>query len=228
MQNIFQYLAVCNAGLSSGLQQEDLLDEFVKYGSVEQIFMIKGKSYCFVKCFDEQQAQQIFDTIHGKSKLAQNDGVLYLSFCQNGMFLVGDRTDGNNKNLNILVPNCENAWGQSLPPGLIILKDFITSDEEDSLIRCIDWSSDVDNEFNTYLKHRQVKHFGYEFLYGSNDVDVNKPLIDQRIPVECDVLWTRLAENTDLNLTWSKPEQLTVNKYEAGQGNIFLYYMCRL
>lgn len=81
-------MAVCNAGLSSGLQQEDLLDEFVKYGSVEQIIMMKGKSYCFVKCVNEHQAQMIFDAIHGKSKLGQNDGVLYLSFCQDGLFYI--------------------------------------------------------------------------------------------------------------------------------------------
>lgn len=117
------------------------------------------------------------------------------------------------------MPNSKNTWDQLPPPGLIILKGFITADEEDRLVKCIDWSANADIEFNTNLRHRQVKHFGYEFLYGTNDVDVNKPLLDQKIPDECDVLWTRLAENKDLNIAWKKPEQLTVNKYEAGQGN---------
>lgn len=107
---------------------------------------------------------------------------------------------------------------QTLPPGLIVLKEFITPEEEERLINCICWDHDEPEiESNTSLKHRQVKHFGYEFLYGSNKVDVNKPL-DRRIPSECDFLWNRIAEKSSYRMPWAKPDQLTVNKYEAGQG----------
>lgn len=65
------------------------------------------------------------------------------------------------------------------------------------------------------LKHRNVKHFGYEFLYSNNKVDSDKPLLDQSIPTECDVLWPRLGDKIPIA---RQPDQLTVNKYHPGQG----------
>lgn len=67
------------------------------------------------------------------------------------------------------------------------------------------------------LKHRQVKHFGYEFCFHNNNVDRNKPLLNQKIPNECDRLWPRISEQI---LIEKRPDQLTVNKYEPGQGRL--------
>jgi len=65
------------------------------------------------------------------------------------------------------------------------------------------------------LKHRDVQHFGYEFRYGSNDVDPNCPL-ERGIPPECDIIWNNLREHgMDI-----EPDQLTVNYYKPGQGEI--------
>lgn len=75
----------------------------------------------------------------------------------------------------------------------------------------MDWSADDES-----LKHRQVKHFGFQFLYGSNNVDIDHPL-SEGIPPACDALWTRLQEKLP-NLGAIQPEQLTINKYEIGQG----------
>lgn len=62
-----------------------------------------------------------------------------------------------------------------------------------------------------------MKHFGYEFLYGTNNVDVTKPLA-RTIPSECDLLWPRLRTKFPDIQTSSDPEQLTVNVYQPGQG----------
>lgn len=59
-----------------------------------------------------------------------------------------------------------------------------------------------------------MKHYGYEFRYGSNDVDLNSPLSD-KIPSECDELWARLKSH---GIDFRIPDQLTVNKYSPGQG----------
>ena len=64
------------------------------------------------------------------------------------------------------------------------------------------------------LKHRRVKHYGYEFLYGTNNVDVYCPL-NCGIPAVCDSLIDQLI--SDGHLT-AKPDQLTVNSYQPGQG----------
>lgn len=64
------------------------------------------------------------------------------------------------------------------------------------------------------LKHRLVKHYGYEFKYGINDVDINEPL-EQGIPPLCAEL---LSKAQDGGYIEHMPDQLTVNTYEPGQG----------
>ncbi len=64
------------------------------------------------------------------------------------------------------------------------------------------------------MKNRRVKHYGYEFRYGTNDVDETKPL-ESKIPSLLDKLIDKCLES---NLISGKPDQLTVNVYEPGQG----------
>ena len=64
------------------------------------------------------------------------------------------------------------------------------------------------------LKHRRVKHYGYEFMYGINNVDPDRPL-EQGIPHECDQFLDRLMAVGCLK---QRPDQLTVNQYKPGQG----------
>lgn len=115
------------------------------------------------------------------------------------------------------VPNTEIICPHPNPKGLLLLNDFISIDEEKQFIKLFDWNSESNN-----LKNRQVRHFGYEFRYGSNDVDLDNPLIE-KIPEECDVLWKRLKQQ---GLNVSVPDQLTINKYSPGQGIIFLDILC--
>lgn len=81
-------------------------------------------------------------------------------------------------------------------------------------MKLFDWSKDIDS---SNLKNRQVKHYGYEFRYGSNDVDLTAPL-SVKIPQECDVFWKRL-QDTGIGME-KAPDQLTVNKYMPGQGKL--------
>jgi len=72
------------------------------------------------------------------------------------------------------------------------------------------------------LKHRKVRHYGFQFEYGSNNVNPDKPL-EEKIPKECHPVIERMAQQNLISWT---PEQLTVNQYESGQGkcteNMFL------
>lgn len=60
------------------------------------------------------------------------------------------------------------------------------------------------------MKHRQVKHYGYEFDYDNNGVryDACDP-----IPKEFEFILNAI----NLHLNWC-PNQVTVNKYLPGQG----------
>ena len=65
------------------------------------------------------------------------------------------------------------------------------------------------------LKHRRVRHFGYEFRYSTNDVDPSQPLVDDPIPSACQPLLDRLVADGRVS---ERPDQLTVNRYLPGQG----------
>lgn len=137
------------------------------------------------------------------------------------------------------MPKVENPWKQSLPPGLIVLPDFVSAEEEAMLLDSVnsndDLSFDTENGerrlqllsiticyfvfafLENTLKHRIVKHYGFEFLYGTNNVDASKPL-SRKIPNSCSILWPRLQANITALQSRSEPEQLTVNIYQPGQG----------
>lgn len=66
------------------MQQETLLKELSQYGSVLDIILLRYKSYCFVKCENTNSAINIYDNVNGKSPLGQYDGVLYLTYCDQG------------------------------------------------------------------------------------------------------------------------------------------------
>lgn len=63
------------------------------------------------------------------------------------------------------------------------------------------------------LKHRQVKHFGYEFEYGTNIVNPDNPIAP--IPQDYEFLQTLFNKHNHKY----KYDQLTINKYLPGQGN---------
>lgn len=98
------------------------------------------------------------------------------------------------------------------PEGLHLLKDFLTKEEEQQFYSYFDWMDGPIKDKK--LKNRLVKHFGYEFRYGTNDVDLKNPL-ERKIPDICNVLWERLIER---GFDFGIPDQLTVNKYIPGQG----------
>ncbi|XP_017114749.1 alkylated DNA repair protein alkB homolog 8 [Drosophila elegans] len=193
------YLAILNVGLSNGLTEENLLQAAAKSsGKVTEVIMLPGKSYCFVVCATLEDSQLIYLGMHNVSTIGQQGAVAYLSYIKELPALAG-----------------KSPWNRPLPSGLVVIPDFVSEEEESTLLAAIAADGKTSAGSGT-LKHRNVKHFGYEFLYGSNNVDPSKPL-DQSIPSACDVLWPRL-ESSSSTWDWSTPDQLTVNEYEPGHG----------
>ena len=78
---------MANAGLNTGLQEEQLLELCLAYGEIDEITMLPGKSYCFVVFKDELNAAEAYSAIHGKRKLTHSEsGPLYLAYAEKGMF----------------------------------------------------------------------------------------------------------------------------------------------
>ncbi|XP_016979239.2 alkylated DNA repair protein alkB homolog 8 [Drosophila rhopaloa] len=193
------YLAILNVGLSNGLTEENLLQAAAKSGGkVTEVVMLPGKSYCFLVCASMEDSELIYLAMHNVSTIGQLGAVAYLSYVKELPALAG-----------------KSEWNRPLPSGLLVISDFVSGEEEATLLKAIAEDGKTSEGTGT-LKHRHVKHFGYEFLYGSNNVDPSKPL-ELAIPFACDILWPRL-ENSATAWDWSTPDQLTVNEYEPGHG----------
>ncbi|KAI5730157.1 hypothetical protein M8J76_010619 [Diaphorina citri] len=184
-------LLICNAGLVNGIAREVIVELFQSYGTLKHVLMVEGKSYCFVQFHSEACAEKAYDAIQGRITLPQTNGTLYLLYCKQ-------------------LPESSNDWNR-MPLGLILLPDFISDEEEKCFSKYMTPTSD------TALKHRQVKHYGYEFRYGTNDVDVDHPL-DTPVPEEFNILFDRLKDQGLLSVDMPYPQQLTINQYLPGQG----------
>lgn len=186
-----------NAGLLTGLSLERLLEEIYKHDvTVQDISMIPGKSYCFISFKSIDDARKILEAMNAIAPLGQNDAVLYLAFCDK-------------------IQLVENVWSKPIPEGIFLMPDFITPEEEKVLLESIDVqdAKTVDNS----LKHRLVKHFGYEFIYGKNTVDRKRPL-ERKIPPELTSIVIERLHKSLAQFSSFVPEQMTVNRYEPGQG----------
>lgn len=187
-----QHLMICNGGLVTGIKRETLqcvLDALIsKYA----LIMPTGKSYCFITCNSKEDATCVYNYIHGRIKLPGQNGPLYVCYTET-------------------VPSIDNVTSNStFPPGLSLIENFITKEQEETLLRTLDW--DECESVSSQLKHREVKHFGYEFEYGKNIVNPDNPIAP--IPQDYKFLQT-LFNKYNHKYTY---DQLTINKYLPGQG----------
>lgn len=73
------------------------------------------------------------------------------------------------------------------------------------------------------LKHRKVKHFGYEFQYGSNKINPDEPIT----PIPEEYQFLQMLFKKYHNVPY-KYDQLTINHYLPGQGRFAIFILCRL
>ncbi|XP_039987691.1 alkylated DNA repair protein alkB homolog 8 [Xiphias gladius] len=189
-------LVVANAGLGNGVSREELSAALKEMGEVETVIMAPHKPYAFVTYRSEESAQKALVHLNGqKLQCGENSVTLYLSYVNSVTF--------------------EEEKSVPLPEGLVLVEDFVSPEEEALLLSAIDWSSPNDDvTAQKALKHRRVKHYGFEFRYDNNNVDKDKPL-PAGLPEECLPVLERCVRNRHINIT---PDQLTINQYESGQG----------
>lgn len=188
-----QHLMICNGGLVTGIKRETLqcvLDTLI---SKYVLVMPTGKSYCFITCNSKEDAICVYNYVHGRIKFPGQNGPLYVCYTET-------------------VPSIDNVTSNfAFPPGLTLIENFITKDQEETLLRTLNWENECES-VSSQLKHRQVKHFGYEFEYGTNMVNPENPI--GPIPQDYKFLQT-LFDKHNHKYTY---DQLTINKYLPGQG----------
>ncbi|XP_058145394.1 tRNA (carboxymethyluridine(34)-5-O)-methyltransferase ALKBH8 isoform X2 [Dasypus novemcinctus] len=192
-----QSLVVANGGLGNGVSRNHLLPVLEKCGLVDCLLMPPNKPYAFVRYRTTQESKKAYVALNGR-EIVDDLGqkiILYLNFVEKAQW----------KELGL----------QALPPGLIVVEESISSEDEKLLLESINWTENTDNQnVQKSLKHRRVKHFGYEFRYDINNVDRDKPLIGG-LPDVCDSILEKWLKEGYIK---QKPDQLTVNQYEPGHG----------
>lgn len=192
-KEVTRTIFVCNAGLVTGCASSDLLSIFGRFGPVQSVVMVPHKSYSFLVYCTMEAAKLAMAKVHGKVGLTDR-GPLYLAFVERP-------------------PDFIDPWSDhSLPPGLRVVKDFVSEQEEKELLESFHWE---EGDEVGVLKHRKVKHFGYEFSYKTHNIDPTQPLDEAPIPALCQSLSSRAVE---MGLVDMQPDQLTVNRYLPGQG----------
>jgi alkylated DNA repair protein alkB family protein 8 len=108
------------------------------------------------------------------------------------------------------------------PDGLTYIENYVSEDYAKRIEQVLAKSRQSERSENCedaliHLKKRQVKHYGYEFRYGTNDCDVTKPLTDpdSQMPEVLQELFEKMLHDELITVV---PDQMTVNFYEPGQG----------
>uniref|UniRef100_A0A3P9GWS5 tRNA (carboxymethyluridine(34)-5-O)-methyltransferase n=2 Tax=Oryzias latipes TaxID=8090 RepID=A0A3P9GWS5_ORYLA len=189
-------LVIANGGLGNGVSREELTAALQEMGEVEKLLMPPHKPYAFVTFRSEDGARKAHANLNGwKLQCGESSITLYLSYVDS--------------------VKCKEAASVPLPEGLALVEHFVSPEEEAHLLNVIDWSPTQDDvTAQKSLKHRRVKHYGFEFRYDINNVDKDKPLA-AGLPDECVPILQRCVEHGHTNVL---PDQLTVNQYESGQG----------
>ncbi|XP_055334019.1 alkylated DNA repair protein alkB homolog 8-like [Paramacrobiotus metropolitanus] len=201
-------LGVGNAGLACGFSEQDVINEIAKIFTLQtslgqpiprtEVTMIADKQFSLISCENESAAEQIHQSISGRS--------FTTSFGSEFPWFPAYLADFDPRQTpDLLSPK--------QPPGLHYYPEFVSPEEEHQLIGFVECalqnvpSKDV-------LRNRTALHYGFRFLYGSNNVDMKKETVEP-IPAVCDPLRSKLVA---LGLFERPPDQLTINIYQPGQG----------
>ena len=197
------HVLVSNGGLNSGVCREVLL----RILSTQQIYMPPGKDYAFATFSCVSKAEEVVESING--------------VCVQDIPLVAELLPGSllrGPPLHIYlsyvvdIPDMRTSpcTLSILPPGLVIVPGFVTPVEEEGLMALL-YSPQTSR---THLKQRAVVHYGYQFNYDTNNVDLDSPL-PGGFPPQIKELVSKMVASGHVYHT---PDQLTVNCYPPGAG----------
>ncbi|GAU98511.1 hypothetical protein RvY_09648 [Ramazzottius varieornatus] len=213
-------VAIGNAGLACGLSLKDITSVLEKIETVEDLIhdadhkpsyvvrLVPDKPFVLVEHCCEKSAKYAVQCLTGFVFQLNNGTQLpwYPAFvsCSSPTTVINPPT------------------ATRMPPDLVLLPDVITEAEED---RWTQFADDIlanmtegperstGKPASTVLKNRTTFHYGYHFQYGTNDVDLQKPI--QPIPDMFSNVLQRFIKDDHLSVV---PDQLTVNVYDPGQG----------
>ncbi|KDO26139.1 hypothetical protein SPRG_08500 [Saprolegnia parasitica CBS 223.65] len=192
----YLYVANCTVGGDHGVGEGAILSCFGAYGTLCDLVSEDAKGYLLVTFATVEAAVAARSALQGTSPAALGGRKLFVQFAAEAP------PAGSGSLLS-----CPSTTAHVVVPGLSIIDDFISADEEASLLSTIDgmaWEDSI---------QRRVQHYGYAFRYDTRDVDASQPL--GPLPPFCaDTAANMHCLRPDLQL----PDQITINEYLPGQG----------
>ncbi|KAG6782609.1 hypothetical protein POTOM_012019 [Populus tomentosa] len=200
------YLYVANCGPAVGISYDTIASVFNTFGEVKGIYAADESGTRVIVSYSEaNSAQQALTALNGKSCVDLGGRSLHIRY-------------------SVIQPNCEaesQQVNEQIPvslldsevniPGLYLVHDFLSPQEEKELLAAVDerpWIS---------LSKRRVQHYGYEFCYGTRNVDTKLHL--GKLPSFVSSILERISLFPGLNGSTSiLLDQLTVNEYPPGVG----------
>uniref|UniRef100_A0A8C4NFD8 tRNA (carboxymethyluridine(34)-5-O)-methyltransferase n=1 Tax=Eptatretus burgeri TaxID=7764 RepID=A0A8C4NFD8_EPTBU len=193
--HITEHLVIANGGLGNGMSRELLTSILQPFGHLLVLHMLPGKPYAFASFSSSADAERVYRSLNGFTVSGTARHItLYLGFVEQVLCLQEDPS--------------------SLPPGLLLIPNFVSEEYEQELLNFLAWDEAEEIQDKRVLKHRRVKHFGFEFCYEDNSVNKANPL-PGGIPSLCDEM---ISNCLVAGYIQHRPDQLTVNRYEPGQG----------
>ena len=73
-------MIICNSGHVTGATYESLAELFSPHGNLEEIILVPGKSFCFIKYLKVENSLNAFEGCHGIQTLSEAKVPIYLSY----------------------------------------------------------------------------------------------------------------------------------------------------
>lgn len=145
-----------------------------------KVYIFPGISYGFLQFANEEDASKVVEKEEPKEeRVVTGRHNVNTSTGERTMFTFYSQIELNdviqNSNLSFPIANYKVDI-----PGLYVIDDFLTEEEETKMINDIDA-----NEWKK-LSNRRVQHYGYEFIYGANNINKNNKIGE--LPSFCDIV----------------------------------------
>ncbi|XP_009108113.1 alkylated DNA repair protein ALKBH8 homolog isoform X1 [Brassica rapa] len=197
-------LYVANCGPAVGLSHDAIGAVFSAFGEVKGVFPADESGVRVIVSFaDPFSAKSALEALSGRPCPDLDGRTLHIRY---SVLQLPSQTQ-----VNECVPVSLSDSDLNIP-GLFLLPDFVTAEEEQQLLAAVDTQPWID------LAKRRVQHYGYEFCYGTRNVDTKNRLGELPPFVSPILQRISLFPNLDYDPASLNLDQLTVNEYPCGVG----------
>lgn len=216
------FVLVHNGGIANGLSRAVIQ---CLLPACRYILMPVSKDFCYLTFTSAREAEEEVQASNGMCvqgagevwdllPVSLKDGPplhLFLSYIANIPCQDGGRENDQCK----YSPTISSSLA-CIPPGLVILQEFVSEREEQELLSWLKEEYSSERGSGDTLRHRQVRHYGYKFDYSSNSVDHTQPLPGAMPTRILDLIDRIMATNQVGHVL----DQVTVNLYPPGAGEL--------